>query len=97
MIPAEIATAAPGAEVSLFSMFMSAHIVVKIVMLGLLGASIWCWAIIVNKAILFTRFQKAMDRFEEVFWSGTSLEELYAHFVGPPDERHGEPVRRGDA
>lgn len=87
MNPADIATsglATPGAEVSLFSMFMSAHIVVKIVMLGLLSASIWCWAIIVNKAILFTRFQKAMDRFEEVFWSGTSLEELYTALSSRP-------------
>ena len=87
MNPAEIATsglASPAAEVSLFSMFMSAHIVVKIVMLGLLGASIWCWAIIINKAILFAKVQKAMDRFEQVFWSGTSLEELYTTLSARP-------------
>ena len=62
--------AAPVAEVSLWSMFWTAHIVVKLVMVGLLAASIWCWAIIVNKALLFTRTRKAMDRFEQVFWSG---------------------------
>lgn len=65
------------AEVSLFSMFWSAHIVVKIVMMGLLGASVWCWSIIINKIILFTRIQKSMDLFEQTFWSGHSLEELY--------------------
>src|SRR6202012_2280651 len=75
---------APVADVSLFSMFLSAHFVVKLVMLGLLSASIWCWAIIVNKAILFRRVQKAMDKLEQVFWSGTSLEELYANLSARP-------------
>ena len=64
-------------EVSLWSMFWSAHIVVKIVMLGLLGSSVWCWSVIVNKIILFRQLQRSMDRFEADFWSGNSLEELY--------------------
>jgi biopolymer transport protein TolQ len=65
-------------------MFWTAHIVVKLVMVGLLAASIWCWAIIVNKALLFTRTRKAMDRFEQVFWSGSSLEELYTTLAERP-------------
>jgi biopolymer transport protein TolQ len=77
-------TDAPVTEVSLFGMFWSAHIVVKIVMIGLLFASIWCWAIIVNKTLLFARTQKAMDRFEQVFWSGQSLEELYRTLSSRP-------------
>ena len=64
-------------EVSLWGMFWSAHIVVKIVMLGLLGSSVWCWSVIVNKIILFRQLQRSMDRFEAEFWSGNSLEELY--------------------
>ena len=76
--------AAPVAEVSLWSMFWTAHIVVKLVMVGLLAASIWCWAIIVNKALLFARTRKAMDRFEQVFWSGSSLEELYTTLAERP-------------
>ncbi|MEA2831935.1 MAG: biopolymer transport protein TolQ [Methylobacteriaceae bacterium] len=83
MNPADLATA-PIAEVSLWSMFWSAHIVVKLVMVGLLGASIWCWAIIVNKALLFARTRKSMDRFEQVFWSGSSLEELYSTLADRP-------------
>jgi biopolymer transport protein TolQ len=74
----------PIAEVTLFSMFWTAQPAVKIVMLGLLGASIWCWAIIINKAILFRRVQSAMDKFEQIFWSGTSLEELYATLSARP-------------
>jgi biopolymer transport protein TolQ len=58
--------------------------VVKLVMVGLLAASIWCWAIIVNKALLFARTRKSMDRFEQVFWSGSSLEELYSTLADRP-------------
>ena len=44
---------------------------------GLLGASIWTWAIIIDKALGFGRAKRAFDRFEQIFWSGQSLEELY--------------------
>ncbi len=77
MNPAELAASAPATDLSLLAMFFNAHIVVKIVMIGLLFASVWCWAVIVNKTLLISRTQKAMDRFEQVFWSGQSLEELY--------------------
>ena len=75
MNPADAATAAT--EVSILTMFFNASLVVKIVMIGLLSASVWCWAIIINKTMLFSKTRKAMDRFEQVFWSGQSLEELY--------------------
>ncbi|MEP2943177.1 MAG: protein TolQ [Hyphomicrobiales bacterium] len=72
----EIALAAPS-DISLVGLFLEAHIVVKVVMLGLLLASVWSWAIMVDKAILYNRTKKQLDRFESVFWSGQSLEELY--------------------
>src|SRR5215211_4742533 len=64
-------------DISLLGLFLNAHIVVKLVMFGLLGASVWSWAIIIDKTLLFSRTKRDMDRFEEVFWSGQSLEELY--------------------
>jgi biopolymer transport protein TolQ len=69
-------------EVSLIALFMQAHIVVKIVVIGLLLASIWSWAIIVDKTLLFGRVRRQMDRFEKLFWSGQSLEELYKSLTG---------------
>ncbi|KXF76229.1 protein TolQ [Paramesorhizobium deserti] len=72
-----IALAAPSADVTLWGLFIQANWVVKLVMLGLLGASIWTWAIIVDKTLGFGRTRRALDRFEQVFWSGQSLEELY--------------------
>ena len=77
-IPAAVA-ASPVAEVTILGMFMNASLLVKVIMLGLLGSSMWCWAIIINKMILFAATRKAMDKFEQVFWSGQSLEELYTN------------------
>ena len=80
MNPAELTQnvlAAPAVEVSVWALFWQASFVVKLVMLGLLGASIWSWAIIVDKIVAFNRTRRSMDRFEKVFWSGQSLEDLY--------------------
>ncbi len=64
-------------DYSMFGLFWQAHWVVKLVMLGLLVASVWTWAIIIDKVLLYRRTRAGMDAFEEVFWSGKSLEELY--------------------
>jgi len=79
MNPAESAAGAGDLpfDVTILGMFLSAHLVVQLVMIGLILASVWTWAIIINKYLLFGRVERAMDKFEEVFWSGNSLEELY--------------------
>jgi biopolymer transport protein TolQ len=66
-----------GAGLSPYLLFMQANIIVKFVIVGLLLASMWSWAIIVDKTFLFRRLKRQMDRFEQAFWSGQSLEELY--------------------
>ena len=72
-----VALAEPGTQLSVWALFMQAGWVVKLVMLGLLSASIWTWAIIIDKTIAYNRMRMALNRFEQVFWSGQSLEELY--------------------
>lgn len=72
-----IAVAAHGADLSIWGLFWQAGWVVKLVMLGLLAASVWTWAIVVDKIIIFGRTRKELNRFEQIFWSGQSLEELY--------------------
>jgi biopolymer transport protein TolQ len=64
-------------SMAFLDLFLSAHIVVKIVMIGLLMASVWSWAIIVEKLISFRKARSEADKFEQLFWSGQSLEELY--------------------
>jgi biopolymer transport protein TolQ len=55
------------------------------VMLGLLAASVWVWAIVIDKFMLFRRTRASMDRFEQAFWSGQSLEELYRSLSSRPN------------
>ena len=69
--------AAASADLSLYNLVMQAHWIVKIVMLGLLVCSVWVWAIAFDKWFLYARSKRAMDGFEQSFWSGQSLEELY--------------------
>jgi biopolymer transport protein TolQ len=87
MNPADVAQSAlplTSSDLSIFTLFWQAHWIVKIVMIGLLVASIWVWAIVVDKTILFARTRKAMDSFENAFWSGQSLEELYRSLSATP-------------
>ncbi len=64
-------------DTSLLNLFLEASIVVQVVMVGLLIASVWCWAIIIDKTLLFGRTKRQINQFESIFWSGQSLEELY--------------------
>jgi biopolymer transport protein TolQ len=74
--------AANNGDISLIALFEQAHIVVKIVIIGLLLSSVWTWAIIIDKTLLFSRIRRQMDRFEKLFWSGQSLEDLYRSLSG---------------
>ena len=73
-----------SSDLSLFTLFWHAHWIVKTVMIGLLVCSIWVWAIAIDKTVLYTRTKRAMDRFEQAFWSGQSLEELYRSLSSKP-------------
>jgi len=69
-----------------FNVFLQFHWLVNYsVLIGLLLASIWVWAIVIDKLILFKRTRKSMDRFEQAFWSGQSLEELYRTLSSRPN------------
>ena len=66
-----------GHDLSVWGLFLQADIVVKIVMIILIFASFWCWAIIFEKILRMRRLWAHAEEFEEAFWSGGSLEELY--------------------
>jgi biopolymer transport protein TolQ len=76
----------PAADVSLIALFLQAHWVVKAVMMGLLACSVWVWAIAIDKIFLYSRTRRAMDRFEQAFWSGQSIEELYRSLSAKPTQ-----------
>ena len=88
MNPADVAQSAlpvaASADVSLIALFWQAHWIVKAVMLGLLACSVWVWAIAIDKIFLYARTRRSMDRFEQAFWSGESIEELYRTLSAKP-------------
>lgn len=65
-------------EFSFFSLFMAAGWVVKAVMIILILASLWSWAIAIDKFITFRLLKKRAEKFEDTFWSGRTLEDLSA-------------------
>jgi biopolymer transport protein TolQ len=70
----------------IFNVFLQFHWIVNYsVLIGLLLASIWVWAIVIDKLVLFSKTRKSMDRFEQAFWSGQSLEELYRTLSARPN------------
>src|SRR5246500_1241362 len=92
MNPGDIAqSVAPltSSNLSLFHLFWHAHWIVESVMVGLLVCSVWVWAIAIDKTMLFSRIRKAGDHFEQAFWSGQSLEELYRTLSAKPEHSTG--------
>ena len=92
MNPADIAASAlplTSSDLSLFHLFWQAHWLVKTVMTGLIVCSVWVWAIAIDKTILFARIRRAADGFEQAFWSGQSLEELYTSLAAKPGHSTG--------
>lgn len=68
-------------DISVWGLFWQAGWVVKLVMIGLLAASVWTWAIVFDKVISFRKMRASLDRFEQAFWSGQSLEDLYRNLA----------------
>ena len=65
-------------DLSIFSLFLRADPIVKFVMIGLLLSSVWSWAIIINKIKLIIKINNVTKKFEDIFWSTSSLEDLYS-------------------
>lgn len=64
-------------DLSLLALFMQADWIVKVVMVLLLLASVYVWAIAFEKFTSLARARREADEFEDRFWRGGSLDELY--------------------
>jgi biopolymer transport protein TolQ len=83
---ANLAGSAPPADLTIIGLFLQADVIVKVVIFILVLASFWTWAIIFDKVIRIRRLTGQADKFEESFWSGGSLEELFDRISNrPPD------------
>ena len=78
--------AAQADQFGLFNLFLIASPMVKLVMIGLVVASILCWGIVFEKWLAVRRMKSTMDKFEQLFWSGQSLEDLYLT-LGPRNNK----------
>lgn len=68
---------AAATDLSPWALFLEADIVVKAVMIGLLLASIWSWAIILDRARRLKAINREAEKFEEHFWQSESIDALY--------------------
>ncbi len=70
---------------SFIHLFLQADMVVKLVMVMLMIASIWSWAIIFEKLISFRTIRRKMAAFEKEFWTGVSFDRLFKQLKGKED------------
>ena len=71
-------------DFSVWALFLRADPIVKGVIILLIAASIWCWAIIFEKVLGLRRLNARSTEFEQSFWSGNSLDELYDRIANQP-------------
>jgi len=82
---ATVAGSVASGDLSMIGLFFRADVIVKLVMLVLVLASVWSWAIIFDKVRRIRHLGSAADEFENQFWSGGSLEELYEKVGNVPN------------
>jgi len=80
----QMAGVVAATDFSIWGLFLKADILVKAVMMSLCIASIWCWAIIVEKTLRLRKLNRAASEFEDSFWSGGSLDTLYDRVGAQP-------------
>ena len=78
-------------DFSILALFEKATLVVQIVMIVLVLSSIWSWTIIIQKFIDFRSTKRSNTKFQDLFWSGKPLDELFEK-LGPSPSGHAEKI-----
>lgn len=78
-------------DFSMWGLFARATLTVKLVMLMLIVASVWAWAIIFDKLLSYRSARREAARFDQAFWSGEPLDELFDK-LGPEPSGRAERV-----
>ena len=79
------------ADYTMWALFARATIIVKLVMIGMILASVWTWAIAVDKYLQHRRARREAAAFDRAFWSGNPLDELFAR-IGPSPAGQSERI-----
>jgi len=88
---AETLALAQAMDFSLWALFARATLIVKLVLLVLIVASFWAWSIIIQKIITYRQARAEAEHFDERFWSGDPLDELF-DAIGPDPDGQSERV-----
>ncbi len=78
-------------DFTMWALFARATLIVKFVMIMLMLASVWCWAVIVDKWIQYRRARAEAAVFDRAFWSGEPLDELFEK-IGPQPDGSSEKI-----
>ncbi|ANT61766.1 MULTISPECIES: protein TolQ [Roseobacteraceae] len=78
-------------DFSMWGLFARATLTVKLVMLMLILASVWAWAIIFEKLVAYRRARREAAVFDRAFWSGEPLDELFDQ-IGPEPRGRAQRV-----
>ena len=81
-VTATVASSLGTTDFSISTLFMRADLVVKFVMLSLIAASIFSWALIIDKFKIFKKLFKETELIEDQFWSSRSATEFYKKTEG---------------
>ena len=83
---AALAGSVVAEKLSVWALFWNAGFIVKLVIVVLVLASFWSWAIIFEKMMKLRRLHRQAGEFEDSFWAGGSLEDLYDRIGDQPVE-----------
>jgi biopolymer transport protein TolQ len=78
-----------NSELTILDLFLQASLLVKLVMLILLGMSIASWAMIIKRSQVLKSAERNAVQFEDRFWSGVDLSQLYQEVQQRKDELSG--------
>ena len=70
------------ADYSMWALFARATLAVKVIMVLLILASVWCWGVVIDKWVQYRRARREAQAFDRVFWSGEPLDGLFDQ-IGP--------------
>lgn len=80
-----------ASDFTMWALFARATIIVKLVMIMLVIASVWCWAVIIDKIIQYRKARAEADVFDRMFWSGEPLDGLFDQ-IGPDPDGPSEKI-----
>jgi len=88
---AETLALAQEIDFSMWGLFARATFIVKVVMLMLVVASFWSWSIIIQRLINYRAARREAEAFDQAFWSGNPLDELFEQ-IGPQPDGASEKI-----